>query len=56
VENPFNGLAFRLAQGGDEKDDFIYNKDSAHGIYLACTAETMREKVRRIGISARRVQ
>src|SRR6516164_3615459 len=29
VENPFNGLAFRLAQGGDEKDDFIYNKDSA---------------------------
>src|SRR5258708_31937651 len=39
VENPFNGLPFRLAQGGDEKDDFIYNKDSAHGIYLACTAE-----------------
>ncbi len=31
VENPFNGLPFRLAQGGDEKDDFIYNKDSAHG-------------------------
>jgi len=29
VENPANGLPFRLAQGGDEKDDFIYNKDSA---------------------------
>ena len=24
VENPANGLPFRLPQGGDEKDDFIY--------------------------------
>jgi len=56
VENPFNGLAFRLAQGGDEKDDFIYNKDSAHGIYLACTAETMSKPARKIRLSARRVQ
>jgi nucleoside-diphosphate-sugar epimerase len=46
VENPFNRVAFRLAQGGDEKDDFIYNKDSAHGIYLACTAERTPKKAR----------
>ena len=39
VENPATGLPFHLAQGGDEKDDFIYNKDSALGIYLACIAE-----------------
>ena len=50
VENPFNGLAFRLAQGGDEKDDFIYNKDSAHGIYLACTAERTHKKGRKMGL------
>ena len=49
VENPFNGLPFRLAQGGDEKDDFIYNKDSAHGIYLACTAENPNSRVYNIG-------
>ena len=29
VENPANGVPFHLAQGGDEKDDFIYNKDFA---------------------------
>lgn len=34
VENPANGLPFKLEQGGDDKDDFIYNKDSALGIYL----------------------
>src|SRR5262249_30291508 len=45
VENPANGLPFRLAQGGDEKDDFVYNKDSAHGIYLACTAQNLPSRV-----------
>ncbi len=49
VENPANGLPFRLAQGGDEKDDFIYNKDSAHGIYLACTAQNPKSRVYNIG-------
>src|SRR5262245_960174 len=49
VENPANGLPFRLAQGGDEKDDFVYNKDSAHGIYLACTAENPKSRVYNIG-------
>jgi len=49
VENPASGLPFRLAQGGDEKDDFIYNKDSAYGIYLACTAENPKSRVYNIG-------
>ncbi|MFL5095382.1 MAG: NAD-dependent epimerase/dehydratase family protein [Xanthobacteraceae bacterium] len=49
VENPAAGLPFRLAQGGDEKDDFIYNKDSARGIDLACMAENPNSRVYNIG-------
>lgn len=49
VENPFAGLPFHLAQGGDERDDFIYNKDSAQGIYLACVADRLQERVFNIG-------
>lgn len=49
VENPARGLPFRLAQGGDEKDDFIYNKDSALGIYLAAIAENPVSRVYNIG-------
>jgi UDP-glucose 4-epimerase len=49
VENPFRGVPFRLAQGGDEKDDFIYNKDSALGIFLAATAASPKSRVFNIG-------
>jgi UDP-glucose 4-epimerase len=49
VENPANGIPFRLAQGGDEKDDFIYNKDSAYGIYLATIANNLQSRVYNIG-------
>jgi UDP-glucose 4-epimerase len=49
VENPFHGRPFHLAQGGDEKDDFIYNKDSALGIYLATTATGLKHRVFNIG-------
>ena len=49
VENPANGLPFRLPQGGDEKDDFVYNKDSAYGIYLACIAQNPNSRVYNIG-------
>lgn len=52
VENPFNGLPFHLAQGGDQKDDFIYNKDSALGIYLACVTENLKSRVFNIGTGA----
>ena len=49
VENPANGLPFKLDQGGDDKDDFIYNKDSALGIYLATVAEKVKSRVYNIG-------
>lgn len=49
VENPFNGLAFRQPHGGDARDDFIYNKDSALGIYLATVADAVPSRVYNIG-------
>src|SRR5579871_6362078 len=49
VENPFHGLPFHHPQGGEEKDDFIYNKDSALGIYLAATAGKLTHRVFNIG-------
>jgi UDP-glucose 4-epimerase len=49
VENPANGLPFHIAQGGDEKDDFIYNKDSALGIYLATVADNPKSRAYNIG-------
>ena len=48
-ENPFKGMAFHLPQGGDQMDDFINNKDSAFGIYLACIAENPKSRVYNIG-------
>jgi UDP-glucose 4-epimerase len=49
VENPANGLPFKLEQGGEDKDDFIYNKDSALGIYLATVADKVKSRVYNIG-------
>lgn len=45
IEEPFHGRPFRIAKGGDEKDDFIYNKDSAQGIFLACVAEKLQHRI-----------
>jgi UDP-glucose 4-epimerase len=49
VENPAHGLPFKIEQGGDDKDDFIYNKDSALGIYLATVADKVKSRVYNIG-------
>ena len=49
IEQPASGQPFRIAQGGDEKDDFIYNKDSALGIYLAAVAKNLDSRVFNIG-------
>jgi UDP-glucose 4-epimerase len=49
IEAPAAGLPFHIAQGGDEKDDFIYNKDSALGIYRATIAENPKSRVYNIG-------
>lgn len=49
VENPFLGLPFHHPEGGDAKDDFIYNKDSAVGIYLATIADKVPSRIYNIG-------
>jgi UDP-glucose 4-epimerase len=48
VENLFHGRPFRHV-GGDAKDDFIYNKDSALGVYLATIADKVPSRVYNIG-------
>lgn len=52
VEGPFLGQPFRLSQGGEQQDDFTYNKDSALGIYLACIAENPKSRIYNIGSGA----
>lgn len=49
VESPFHGLPFHHPYGAEAKDDFIYNKDSAYGIYLATVAEKVPSRVYNIG-------
>ena len=49
VERPARGEAFSHPQGGDERDDFVYNKDSALGIYLATMAGKLNHRVFNIG-------
>jgi UDP-glucose 4-epimerase len=49
VEAPARGQPFHLAQGGEEKDDFVYNKDSARGIFLATVAKAPKSRVYNIG-------
>jgi UDP-glucose 4-epimerase len=49
VEAPARDEPFRIAQGGEEKDDFVYNKDSAYGIYLATIAKNPKSRVYNIG-------
>jgi UDP-glucose 4-epimerase len=49
VENPFNGLPFHHPYGGDAKDDFIYNKDSALAVYLASITDRVPSRVYNIG-------
>ena len=52
VEAPFHGLPYRLARGGEQRDDFTYNKDSALGIYLACIADNPKSRIYNIGSGA----
>ena len=49
VESPFHGIPFMHPYGAEAKDDFIYNKDSALGIYLATVAEKVPSRVYNIG-------
>jgi UDP-glucose 4-epimerase len=49
VESPFHGLPFHHPYGAEAKDDFIYNKDSALGVYLATIADKVPSRVYNIG-------
>lgn len=49
IENAMLGKPTSVTQGADQKDDFIYNKDSANGIVLACTMEGLAHQVFNIG-------
>jgi UDP-glucose 4-epimerase len=49
VEGPFNNLPFIHPYGAEAKDDFVYNKDSALGIYLATIAEKVPSRIYNIG-------
>jgi UDP-glucose 4-epimerase len=49
VEGPFNDIPFKHPYGSEAKDDFIYNKDSALGIYLATVANEVPSRVYNIG-------
>jgi UDP-glucose 4-epimerase len=49
IEDPSYGKPFVLPKGGDQKDDFTYNKDSALGVYLACVAGKLEHYAFNIG-------
>src|SRR5271170_2960165 len=49
VEAPFNGEPFHHPYGAQAKDDFVYNKDSALGVYLATVADKVPSRVYNIG-------
>jgi UDP-glucose 4-epimerase len=49
IEHAMLGKPFRHTQGAEQKDDFIYNKDTANGIVLACFAENVNHRIFNIG-------
>ena len=49
IENAMHGKPTRHPQGAEQKDDFIYNKDTANGIVSACMAEGMTHRIFNIG-------
>lgn len=49
VENAFFGRPTRLAQGGDQQDDFVYTKDVAQGLVKAAFAENLTDRIFNIG-------
>ncbi len=49
VESAVQGLSFSIPQGGDQRDDFVYHKDIAHGVVLACLVENTEHRIFNIG-------
>jgi len=44
-----SGTPVRVEKGGDQKNDFLYTKDAALGIYLACTKRDIHHSAYNIG-------
>jgi UDP-glucose 4-epimerase len=49
IEEACSGKAVKIEKGGDQKNDFLYTKDAAHGLYLACTAPRVHYSAYNIG-------
>ncbi len=49
IENAMLGKPTRHPQGAEQKDDFVYNKDVANGIVLACFAQNLTHHLFNIG-------
>jgi UDP-glucose 4-epimerase len=49
IENGLAGVPFEVPVGGDQRDDFLYVKDAAHGIILALMADAPAHGLYNIG-------
>lgn len=49
VEGAFAGDRVVIEKGGDQRSDYVYNKDAAEGVYLACVAERLNHAAYNIG-------
>lgn len=49
IEGAYRGVPVRIPQGGDQRDDLIYNRDAALGLVCAATAERPASGVYSIG-------
>ena len=49
VENAFHGVPTVVAQGGEQKDDFVYAKDVAQGVVKAYQAGPLEHRIFNIG-------
>jgi len=49
IENAMLGKSFTFPKGGEQKDDYIYNKDAGRGVVSACFAKNLTHRVFNIG-------
>ena len=49
IESAMLGQPLSIPQGADQKDDFIYHRDIANGIVLACFAQNLEHNIFNIG-------
>jgi len=49
IEEAYSGKPVKVAKGGDQKNDSIYTKDAADGVYLACMKPEIHHSAYNIG-------